>query len=120
MLASLLSALARREIDGDSCTFEICNIDDSFYGYRPSRAANIAFAAIFGFSLAAFVLQSFISRRFIGFSIAMILGTLCELIGYIGRILMYNNPWAQVSELNFSIYCIDGVILTSPEPRIRL
>ncbi|EEH10300.1 parasitic phase-specific protein PSP-1 [Histoplasma capsulatum G186AR] len=95
MLASLLSALARREIDGDSCTFEICNIDDSYYGYRPSRAANIAFAAIFGFSLVAFVLQSFISRRFLGFSIAMILGTLCELIGYIGRILMYNNPWAQ-------------------------
>ncbi|PGH03029.1 hypothetical protein GX51_04347 [Blastomyces parvus] len=97
MSASLLSALVRRDDDmnGDLCTFEICDIENSYYGYRPTRSANIAFAVIFGASFAAYVLQAFFSKRFLGFSIAMTLGTLCELIGYIGRILMYNNPWAQ-------------------------
>ncbi|EGE84560.1 parasitic phase-specific protein PSP-1, variant [Blastomyces dermatitidis ATCC 18188] len=97
MSASLLSALVRRQdyMTGDSCTFEICDIENSYYGYRPTRSANIAFAVIFGVSFLAYVVQAFTSRRFLGFSIAMVLGTLCELIGYIGRILMYDNPWAQ-------------------------
>ncbi|PGH29064.1 hypothetical protein GX50_08196 [[Emmonsia] crescens] len=95
MSASLLSALFRRDkIDGNSCTFEICDIERSYYGYRPSLPANIAFTVIFGASLIAYILQAFTSRRFLGFSIAMILGTLCEAVGYIGRILMHDNPWA--------------------------
>ncbi|EEH17647.1 hypothetical protein PABG_00210 [Paracoccidioides brasiliensis Pb03] len=96
MSSVILSALMRRQqIKGDLCTFEICSIEKSYYGYRPSLAANTVFTAIFGASLIAYVLQSFSSKRFLGFSVAMILGTLCEVLGYVGRILMYNNPWKK-------------------------
>ncbi|PGH12225.1 hypothetical protein AJ79_04405 [Helicocarpus griseus UAMH5409] len=97
MSTSLLSALSRRqEMSPELCTFELCDIKDSYYGYRPSLPANIALTAVFGVSFLLYVPQSFSSRRFLGFSIAMILGTACEAIGYVGRILMWNNPWKQV------------------------
>ncbi|OJD14575.1 hypothetical protein AJ78_05093 [Emergomyces pasteurianus Ep9510] len=96
MSASLLSSLFRREeMDLNSCTFETCNISESYYGYRPSRSANIAFTVVFGISFITYILQAFTSKRFLGFSIAMILGTLSEVIGYIGRVLMSDNPWAE-------------------------
>ncbi|OAX84864.1 hypothetical protein ACJ72_00766 [Emergomyces africanus] len=82
-------------MDPSLCTFEICDINKSYYGYRPSRPANIAFTVVFSVSFITYVLQSFTSRRFLGFSIVMVLGTLCEAIGYIGRVLMYDNPWDE-------------------------
>lgn len=58
----------------------------SFWGYLPSLGANGAFEALFAISLMLFIGQSFLSRRFIGFSIAMISGCILECIGYGGRI----------------------------------
>lgn len=87
----------QQEINLDDCTFELCSLKDSYYGYQPSLAANVALVAIFGVSLAAFLVEGVMSRRFIGFSISMIVGVIGEIIGYVGRIMMHNNPWKQVS-----------------------
>jgi hypothetical protein len=78
------------------CTLSTCPIDDSYYYYRPSFPVNTAFLAIFAFSLLAYILQAALSRRFIGFSIAMICGCILEVLGYAGRIMSYNNPFDQV------------------------
>ena len=86
----------QEEISGDDCTFEICSIDDSYYGYQPSLSANSILLGVFGLSCLVFLGQGVLSRKFIGFTIAMVFGTIGEAIGYVGRIMMNDNPWAQV------------------------
>ncbi|KAI1943997.1 hypothetical protein LOZ66_000585 [Ophidiomyces ophidiicola] len=92
----LLTTLLRRQINPEDCTFETCNILDSWYKYRPSFVANLILTIIFGLSAITYTIQGVATRRFIGFSIAMALGTAGETTGYVGRILMWQNPWKQI------------------------
>lgn len=96
VLASIAVAALRGRDNQEECTFATCDIKDSYYGYRPSLPVNAVFVAIFATSLLMFVAQGLLSKRFIGFSIAMAIGTFGETLGYVGRILMHNNPWKQV------------------------
>lgn len=79
------------------CTLETCDISTSMYKYRPSLAANVIFTALFGLSAVVYAAQGFQSKKFIGFTIAMFLGCLSEAIGYVGRVLMWKDPWDDVS-----------------------
>ena len=79
------------------CTLETCDISDSFYAYRPSLPGNATFLALFGLSLAVYLIQAFLSRRFVAFSVAMICGCVLEIIGYAGRIMSWQNPFTEVS-----------------------
>lgn len=79
-----------------ACTLKTCPIKDSYYAYRPSLAANAVFLALFSFSLCSFILQAALSRRFVGFTIAMVSGCALEVLGYVGRIMSWNNPFSQV------------------------
>ncbi|EFE33570.1 RTA1 domain protein, putative [Trichophyton benhamiae CBS 112371] len=95
---SAITPIAAREqvFDRELCTFAICDISLSWYKYRPSLPANATFTALFFISAVIFIIQGLTTRRFLGFTIAMVLGTLGETIGYIGRILMWDNPWKQI------------------------
>ncbi|KAL8911818.1 MAG: hypothetical protein Q9171_003086 [Xanthocarpia ochracea] len=77
------------------CTLDICSIQDSYYHYRPSLAANGTFLALFLLSLLAFLVQGTFPKRFIGFTIAMVCGCILEALGYIGRIMSYHNPFGE-------------------------
>ncbi|KAF2868171.1 parasitic phase-specific protein PSP-1 [Massariosphaeria phaeospora] len=79
----------------DTCTLETCPLELSFWGYRPSLPANAMFAALFGLSTVLFIAQGAFSRRFLGFTVAMVSGCALEVIGYIGRSLSYKNPFAE-------------------------
>lgn len=79
-----------------ACTLKTCPIKESYYAYRPSLPTNAVFLALFSFSLCSFILQAALSRRFIGFTIAMVSGCLLEVLGYIGRIMSWYNPFNQV------------------------
>ncbi|KAL8678272.1 MAG: hypothetical protein Q9186_005353 [Xanthomendoza sp. 1 TL-2023] len=93
----LLSLVIREEEKSGEeralCTLETCPVDESYYDYRPSLAANGAFLALFSLSLLAFLVQVTLSKRFIGFTIAMVSGCLLEVLGYIGRIM--HNPFGE-------------------------
>ena len=79
-----------------ACTLKTCPIKESYYAYRPSLAVNAVFLALFSFSLCCFILQAALSRRFIGFTAAMFSGCSLEVLGYIGRIMSWYNPFNQV------------------------
>ena len=79
-----------------SCTLKTCPLKLSYYNYLPSLAANGTFLALFAISLCCFLLQVGLSRRFIGFTIAMVSGCVLEVLGYIGRIMSWYNPFNQV------------------------
>ena len=107
-MASLVHLLlARQESYEDylaECTVDTCPIESSQIGYRPSLAANGTFVALYGLSLILFLGGLFFSRRFLGFSIAMILGNLTEIMGYTGRIIAYYEPFGEVCATPFFFF----------------
>jgi hypothetical protein len=86
-----------------SCTLKTCPIRLSYYNYLPSLAANGTLLALFSFSLCCFLFQVGLSRRFIGFTIAMVSGCILEVLGYVGRVMSWYNPFGQV-RLQYSVY----------------
>jgi hypothetical protein len=78
----------------NNCTVSICPVDLSVYGYRPSLGASGALIGLFAVCAAIQIAQGWRYKTW-GFMTAMVLGCLDEIIGYAGRILMYNNPFAQ-------------------------
>ena|ERR1700761_1115825 len=80
-----------------TCTIDTCSLSFSYWAYRPSVPANALFIALFSISLLCFLGQAIFSRRYIGFSIAMISGSALEVLGYGGRLWAYFNPFEEVS-----------------------
>lgn len=87
----------------DGCTWEKCGTDYSFFAYRPSRSVNTAFATLFGISALLFLAQGIVSKkRWLGFTVAMICGCILEVVGYVGRIHAYDDPYHDVRTLSCS------------------
>ncbi|KAF7559489.1 hypothetical protein G7046_g4660 [Stylonectria norvegica] len=76
-------------------TDPICDHVRSFYQYRVDLAPNAAFLAIFSLSLIGFLAIWAITRRGTAFNIALILGLICEVLGYAGRVMSWHNPWDE-------------------------
>ncbi|KAJ6441088.1 RTA-like protein [Purpureocillium lavendulum] len=76
-----------------NCTLADCPIEWSVYQYRPSLAANITFLALFAIAGLVHIYLG-IKWRSWGFMSFMIFGCLVEMIGYVGRIILYNNPFS--------------------------
>ncbi|KAI5781921.1 RTA1 like protein-domain-containing protein [Geopyxis carbonaria] len=74
------------------CTLDTCPIENSFFDYRPSLAANTSLLALFGLSLLANLVQG-VAWKTWTFMIAMVLGNLTEILGYVGRVMAYNDPF---------------------------
>ncbi|KAF2843217.1 RTA1-domain-containing protein [Patellaria atrata CBS 101060] len=89
----------------EACTLDTCPFDLSYWGYLPSLSANAAFLALFTLSLLLFLFQAALSRRFLGFTFAMVSGCILEVIGYIGRIMSHNNPFQEAGFL-MQIVCL--------------
>lgn len=85
-----------------------CPVDATVYGYYPSLPWNAFFAATFGL---AFILQLLLGIRYKTYTymIGVGLGCLGELIGYIGRIMLHDNPY---SDTGFTIQIV--LLIFSP------
>lgn len=84
------------------CTLALCDLTLAHVDYIPSLAGNALFAVVFaGCFLVQLVLG--IKYRTWGFMAATTIGMVTEVIGYIGRIMMHNNPF---SKDNFLIYLV--------------
>ncbi|KAK1255066.1 hypothetical protein MKX08_009061 [Trichoderma sp. CBMAI-0020] len=89
-----------------NCTLSVCPVEESILGYRPWLAANIFFTAYFG---AVALVHVYLGWRWKswGFMVGMLLGCASEIIGYIGRIILWNNPFS------FPGFMINIVCLTT-------
>jgi hypothetical protein len=97
LVASLPALVARSRGQYINCTTPslVCPIETSYYYYRLSLGTNIAFATLFSISVICFLLVYVSTRRALAFSVAMLSGTILEVIGYAGRLMSYNNQWSQ-------------------------
>ncbi|KAI8931521.1 hypothetical protein NX059_011180 [Plenodomus lindquistii] len=81
-----------------------CTVEGSLYGYYPSIGANGFFLGFFALCM---LLQIALGVRYKTwtFSIAMAIGCLGEVIGYAGRIMLYNNPFDEAG-FQMQIVCL--------------
>ncbi|GAM85851.1 hypothetical protein ANO11243_038590 [Dothideomycetidae sp. 11243] len=78
---------------GNNCTLEVCPIQASVYEYRPSLGANTIFVILFGIAMILHLLRGLRYREWF-FTGAIVLGCICEMIGYGGRIMLWQNPFS--------------------------
>ncbi|KAA8642699.1 hypothetical protein EYZ11_011977 [Aspergillus tanneri] len=76
-----------------NCTLALCPVEASLQGYRPALGAQIAFIALFGVSMLIHLAQGIRYRTWF-FAIMLALGCIGEMIGYGGRVLLYQNPFS--------------------------
>ncbi|KAL2755349.1 hypothetical protein ACRALDRAFT_1082382 [Sodiomyces alcalophilus JCM 7366] len=78
----------------NSCTEvnAMCPVEASLYGDYFTMGACVFFVVAFGLNAAAQGWLTYKSRAW-SFGVYLAIGTLMEMIGYIGRAIMANNPW---------------------------
>ncbi|KFA55208.1 hypothetical protein S40293_09699 [Stachybotrys chartarum IBT 40293] len=71
-----------------------CPVEDTIYGYTPNLGGNVFYTIVFAFCAVANVYLMFRHwRSWKGYTILVLLGAVGECCGYVGRVLMNNNPW---------------------------
>lgn len=81
-----------------------CPVEATTYGYYPNLGGNVFYAAFFGL-LAVLQLGLGLWFRTWTFLVAVAVGAILELVGYIGRIQMHSNPWLS-SAFKTQIVCL--------------
>jgi len=71
-----------------------CPVSGTLYGYYPNLGANAFFAALFGLLLIAQLVIGTLTRTWT-FMLAVGIGIFGEMAGYIGRLIMHQNPWSN-------------------------
>src|ERR1700712_1995743 len=71
-----------------------CPVEDTTYGYYPNLPGNIILCVVFGICT-ILQLGFSIKGRTWTWLIGLLVGCGLEFAGYIGRILMNSNPWAD-------------------------
>ncbi|KAJ5779864.1 hypothetical protein N7457_007584 [Penicillium paradoxum] len=90
-----------------STCFEVgprCPVEATTYGYYPNFGGNVFFTVFFGV-LGICQAGLGIYYRTWTFLTALLIGTLMEMAGYIGRVLMNDNPWSS-SAFKLQIVCL--------------
>lgn len=89
-----MSHLIPRADPNQGCTKATCSASKSVYGYQPSLAATLLFLTLFTLSGLFYTYQG-TRRRTIFFTCAMILGCLSEVLGYVAKLLLWNDPFSD-------------------------
>ncbi|KAM7207401.1 sphingoid long-chain base transporter RSB1 [Naviculisporaceae sp. PSN 640] len=89
-----------------NCTLEICPVQFSVYGYRPSLAANITLIILYA---VAIVIHTYLGFRWKQwwFTGCMLLGAVNAILGYVGRVIMWYNPF------NFAAFMLQIICVTT-------
>ncbi|KAL0932054.1 parasitic phase-specific protein psp-1 [Colletotrichum truncatum] len=92
-----------------NCTLEICDIQYSLFKYRPSLPVNALFLALFAI---AAIIHIFLGIRWRSwwFMSCIVAGCVLEIIGYVGRILLHNNPFAFVPFMLQIVFITSGPV----------
>ncbi|KAF2717358.1 RTA1-domain-containing protein [Polychaeton citri CBS 116435] len=88
------SPLLARADPNQGCTQDTCSVELSVYGYRPFLSATTLFLIIFALSGIAHQWQGHKTKTWF-FSTAMVLGNLSELLGYVAKLLLWNDPFSD-------------------------
>lgn len=94
-----------------NCTLEICPLQASLLQYQPSIPVNGTFIALFALAAIIHAVQGFRAKTW-GFMSSMIGGCLIEIVGYVGRLILHDNPFSfggfliQISKLCLNVVAL--------------
>ncbi|KAJ5496154.1 hypothetical protein N7463_008141 [Penicillium fimorum] len=77
----------------DDCTLQTCPLSDAYIQYQPNMAGNIFYLALFAILLIGQIGTGIVFRSW-SFMVPMVAGLILEIIGYLGRILLHDNPFS--------------------------
>lgn len=80
------------DINTDDCTLQTCPLSAAYIEYLPNLAGNIFFVALFAILLVGQLGAGILFRTWT-FMVPMVAGLILEIIGYLGRVLLHNNPF---------------------------
>ena len=73
---------------------ELCPVELSLYGSFLSQPGNAVLLSVFSICLLAQIGNAIYRRtRTYSYTICLLAGTICEILGYTGRLILHNNPW---------------------------
>lgn len=75
-----------------NCTLAVCPVILSTYGYRASLPFSSVLIALYSLCIVAQIYLGFRHKTW-SYMTAMLCGCFCEILGYAGRIMMWQNPW---------------------------
>lgn len=75
------------------CTLDTCPIEYGYINYQPNVAGNLFFVALYGVLLLAQLALGIFNRTW-SFTVALIPGLILEILGYLGRYFLHNNPFS--------------------------
>ncbi|KAL8670187.1 MAG: hypothetical protein Q9168_005265 [Polycauliona sp. 1 TL-2023] len=87
-----------------NCTLALCPAKLSVYEYRPSVAANVCFLLFFAIAMIIHLIIGLKWKQWF-FVVCMTCGCICEIVGYGGRLWLWQNPFSFQGFL-MQIICI--------------
>ncbi|KAI9054228.1 hypothetical protein LZ554_001396 [Drepanopeziza brunnea f. sp. 'monogermtubi'] len=93
-----------RAAGGQRCTKDICTVEQSVYGYYPNKPVTLVLIVLFGLCMIAHIIQALRSRSWT-FLVALGIGCFGEATGYVGRLLLRDDPWSR-SYLGIQLVCL--------------
>jgi hypothetical protein len=89
-----------------NCTLDLCPIEWTVYKYRPSLPTNIIFIILYVIAMFVHIYLGVRWRSWV-FMTLMVFGCVYAIVGYVGRIMLFMNPWSFDGFL-IQIICITG------------
>ena len=77
----------------DNCTLQTCPLSAAYVEYQPNMAGNIFYLAFFAVMLIGQIGTGIVFRSW-SFMLPMVAGLILEVIGYLGRVLLHDNPFS--------------------------
>ncbi|KAI1263269.1 RTA1-domain-containing protein [Xylariaceae sp. FL1019] len=99
----------------EDCTFDTCDPNTtSYYGYRPNLGIDVFFAAVYAVIIGHCLFITILKRKWLSYSIVILIGSIFELVGYIARVEGYHDPWKKIGWiLQYSLITLAPVFMTA-------
>lgn len=96
------------------CSLDTCPASESLYGYRPNLGIDIFFAIVY-LSISAHCLYIAIGKRkWLSYTITVLIGALLELVGYLSRVYGYTMPFVTIGWIiQYSVITFAPVFMTA-------
>ncbi|KAI1746698.1 RTA1-domain-containing protein [Xylaria castorea] len=99
---------------GDNCTLDTCSISESYYGYRPNLGIDIFFSIIYLLVVVHCLFVAIFKRKWLSYTICVLIGAMLELIGFLSRVYGYAHPFVRTGWIiQYSLITFAPVFMTA-------
>ncbi len=83
-------------MSSEDCTLDTCSVSESFYGYRPNLGIDVFFTIVYIAVIGHCLFVVIHKRKWLGYTISVLLGALLEFVGFVLRVYGYAQPFVRI------------------------